>query len=164
MVKRHKKSDQVPPICTEIGSEIRTEHIENHLKSAIHAAACRANRLQSMSQPELKQESSTIDSKISKSQNVLFWKSGGYMLTVFNDVKRETLSAWSWPSCEAAFQRRKQFLENENGAIQEFSENPQDFRYLFPASQCKSNEKHFDKLPGNVIMNRRVIRSHANTQ
>ena len=56
VVKLRKKSDQVPPICTEIGSEIRTEHIENHLKSAIHAAACRANRLQNMSQPELKQE------------------------------------------------------------------------------------------------------------
>ena len=53
------------------------------------------------------------------------------MLTVFNDAKRGTLSAWSWPSREAAFQRGKQFLEN--GTIQEFSESPQDFRYLIPA-------------------------------
>ena len=110
VVKRHNKSEQVPPICIEIGSEIRTEHNENYLKSAIHAAACRANRLQNMSQPELKQESSTIEHKTSKSQNALFWKFGGYMLTVFNDAKRGTLSACSWPSYEAAFQRGKQFL------------------------------------------------------
>ena len=69
-----KKSDQVPPICTEIGSEIRTEHIENNVKPAIHAAACRANHLHNMSQPELKQKSSTMDNKISKSQNTLFRK------------------------------------------------------------------------------------------
>ena len=35
------------------------------------------------------------------------------MLTVFNDAKRGTLSAWSWPSREVAFQRGKQFLEKQ---------------------------------------------------
>ena len=79
----------------------------------------------------MKQENSTIDGKISKSQNALFRKIGDYVLTVFNDAKRGTLSACSWPSREAAFQRGKQFLEN--GTIQEFSENPQDFRHLFHA-------------------------------
>ena len=44
VVKLHKKSAQVPQICKEIGGEIRTEYIENHLTSAIHAAACRANQ------------------------------------------------------------------------------------------------------------------------
>ena len=51
------------------------------------------------------------------------------MLTVFDDAKCGTVSAWSWPSHEAAFQRGKQFLDNVTS--QEFSE---DFRYSFPAS------------------------------
>ena len=41
MVKLHNKSDQVLPICTEVGSEIRAEYMGNLLKSSIHTAACR---------------------------------------------------------------------------------------------------------------------------
>ena len=47
------------------------------------------------------------------------------MFTVFNDAKRGTLSAWSWPSREAPIQRREYFMAN--GTIQGF----EDFRYDF---------------------------------
>ena len=134
--------------------------MENLLKSSIHTDTCRMNRLKILSKSEFNQKSSAIDSKISKSQIVLFRKIGSNMITIFNDAKRGNLSIWSWPPREVAFQRGKHFLENET--IHGLSENLQDFRYLFPASHAEisefilkaaanQNEQHFERMPGDLI-------------
>ena len=95
-------------------------------------AAGRADRLKILSQPSLIEDYATIDSQISKANNALFRRIGRHMFTVFNDAKRGTLNAWSWPSVKFAFQRREYFMPNET--IQGFEENPNDFRYLFPGA------------------------------
>ena len=57
------------------------------------------------------------------------------MTTVFNDAKRGTLSAWSWPSRQVAAMRADYF--KENGTMNDFSMSPDDFRYLFPGSHAE---------------------------
>ena len=81
-MKLHKKSDQAPPICKEIGSKIRTDYLEIHLKSNIHTAACKANRLSNMSKSEFNKESSTFDNMISRIRKALFGKIGSHMVTI----------------------------------------------------------------------------------
>ena len=123
VVKLHKKSDHVPSICTSSGGEVRKAYMDKHLQSAMRIAACRADRLKGLSHPSLIEDDATIDSQISKANNVLFRRIGGHMFTVLNDAKRGTLKAWSWPS--RTFQRKEYFMAN--GTIQGFEENPNDF-------------------------------------
>ena len=127
-VQAHKKSKQTPSFCTKDGGEIRTSYMDAHLHSDMHLAACRANRLKGLKKPEIAQDGTTIDYQISRANKPLYGKIGGYMISVFNDAKRGTLSAWSWPSRQVAFMRADHF--KCNGTMQNFSMSSEDFRYL----------------------------------
>ena len=135
IVQAHKKSKQTPSFCTKDGGEIRTSYMDAHLHSDLHLAACRANRLKGLKKPEIAQDGTTIDYQISKANKPLYGKIGGYMISVFNDAKRGTLSAWSWPSRQVAFMRADHF--KCNGTMQNFSMSSEDFRYLSPTSHTE---------------------------
>ena len=101
----------------------------------MHLAACRVNRLKALKKPEIVEDRTTIDCQISKANKPLYGKIGGYMISVFNDAKRGTLSAWSWPSRQVAFMRADHF--NCNRTMQNFSMSNEDFRYLSPTSHAE---------------------------
>ena len=105
VVKIHRISDQIPAICTDKGTEISQTYMDEHLKSTLHAEAAKANRLQSLKVKQLVDNKAMIYSSISKIHEALYQEIGIQMITVFNDAKRDSLRAWSWPSREIAHRK-----------------------------------------------------------
>eukprot|EP00794_Sanderia_malayensis_P013673 gene13673-15102_t len=60
---------------------------------------------------------------------------GSRMITVFNDAKRGSLSAWSWPSREIAHQKAIKYMAN--GYTGNFEPAAGSFRYLHPAHHAE---------------------------
>eukprot|EP00794_Sanderia_malayensis_P005008 gene5008-5666_t len=142
VVLSHKESKQIPAFCTHEGGEIRKAYMDTHMESELHLAACRADRLKKLNRPAIVEDPTTIDSQISKANKRLNRKIGVYMTTVFNDAKRGTLSAWSWPSRQVAAMRADYF--KDNGIMNEFFMSPDDFSLastaaLSPLKQLSSS-------------------------
>ena len=91
--------------------------------------------MKALKKPEIVEDCATIDCQISKADKLLYGKIGGYMISVFNDAKRRTLSAWPWPSGHVAFMRADHF--NCNRTMQNFSMSNEDSRYLSPTSRAE---------------------------
>lgn len=98
----------------------------SHLLSDMHLAACRVNRLKALKKPKIVEDRTTINCQINKANKPLYGKIGGYMISVFNNAKRGTLSAWSWPSQQVAFMKADHF--NCNRTMQNVSMSNEDFR------------------------------------
>ena len=118
-------------ICTDKGTEIRQTYTDEHLKSTLHAEAAKSNRLQNLTVKQLVDNKATIDSSISKIHEALFKKIGSQMITVFNDAKRGSLSAWSWASREIAHQKELNFIKHgSQGSDVAFDPKIEDLQYL----------------------------------
>ena len=87
----------MPNNCSENGIITRNTHIDNHLKSMVHKECVKADKLARLSMNEL-QASAPIDSQFIRGNKKLANYVGNCIYTVYNDAKRGTLSAFSWPS------------------------------------------------------------------
>lgn len=152
VVNIHRKSNQIPPICTAEGSQIRQAIMDAHLNSTMHAEALKACRLSRLSTADLITEN-TIERAVARKNEELLKKVGAQICTVFNDAKRGTLSAWSWPSREIAYMKGENFkLHGFSGKFEPTIENLQ---YLFPAH-------HADLLQCIVDTNKPQIKNQLN--
>ena len=89
-------AQRTPPIATIGGTWYREKVVTDHEKRACHEAAVRAKR-----QHELRKSdplSVPLIAGLRHMEEDIFHKIGSFMLDVYNDAQRGTLSAWSWPS------------------------------------------------------------------
>ena len=96
IVSVHCYRQRIPAIATVDGTKYREEVIEEHEKHNYHDAALKAKR-----RCELWHSESTavpLLAGLRRMETDLFLKVSAYVLDVYNDAQRGTLSAWSWPS------------------------------------------------------------------
>ena len=125
----------MPNICSENGIIPRKTHIDNHLRSVVHKECVKADKLARLRSNEL-QASAPIDSQFIRGNKELANYVGNYIYTVYNDAKRGTLSAVSWPSRVVASNIGSKFDINT-----EFTINRTIFIMLTP-SVIRNFERH----------------------
>ena len=114
-------------ICFKYRIIPRKTHIDNHVKSVVHKECVKADKLARLSSNEL-QASAPIDSQFIRGNKELANYVGNYIYTVYNDAKRGTLSAFSWPSRVVARNIGSEFDINTEFTNYE----PNDLRYVNP--------------------------------
>ena len=101
IVKTFRKSKRIPALCTLEGTILRKMILIRHLESEMHKKAVEGNNVSHFSSAE-KVQKTHLGSMINKSNAQVKNKVAGLMINVFNNAKKLTLSAWSWPSREVA--------------------------------------------------------------
>jgi len=107
-----KQKNHIPPIYTEFGTFHRKELMAKHLKSNEHTECLKVERLSKLLEAEL-HITAPINKYISQPNKELAEKIAQYMYTIFNDSKRETLSACSWLSKEVVALKRERLKISE---------------------------------------------------
>ena len=82
-------------VCTSVPT------MDAHISSEQHKQCLKVHRLSKLSREQVKL-TAPMNRLISIQQRELSKKIASFMYTVYNDAKRGTLSAWSWPSREVA--------------------------------------------------------------
>lgn len=101
-----KQKNHIPPICSELGTLPRGSILESHLQFDIHKECIKADCISKLSVSDT-DISAPINKLISNQNKKVAQRIGEFMCTIFNDAKRGTLSAWSWPSREVVDLKRK---------------------------------------------------------
>ena len=100
-IKTFRKSKRIPALCTLEGTIPRKMILIQHLESEMHKKAVEADKVSHFSSAE-KVQKTQLGNMINKSNAQVKNKVAGLVINVFNDAKKLTLSAWSWPSREVA--------------------------------------------------------------
>ena len=127
-VRAHFHKSRLPAIATEFGTIFRKDIVHDHLASEGHLVALKSARISSLPKVEIAKEA-PMDKMISRGNLAAANKIGSLMVTVYNDAKRLTLSANSWPSREIANQKAKKFECNKINDDQTY-----DMQYVTPNS------------------------------
>ena len=127
IVSMHCYRQRIPAIATIDGTKYREEVIEEHEKHDCHDAALKAKcRCDLWSSEPI---SVPLLAGLRRMEADLFLKVSAYVLDVYNDAQRGTLSAWSWPS------RVLTRLKADGVKIDSFSPfvpSPNQIQYLNP--------------------------------
>ena len=126
--KIYAPKGKVPDICQELGVVSRARILDNHLQSKVHVECLKADRLRVLSPPELAVTAPMDNALTIANKNELRYV-GKLMHTIYNDAKRGTLSAYSWPSRHAAYKISEKF---QMDSFRPFSPNEIDLRYINP--------------------------------
>ena len=97
VVRLHCYQKQVPAITAVDGTRYREEVIAGHEKHDCHQAAMKAKHRCDMQSTE--PTSVPLLAGLRHMEADMFLKISAYMLGVYNDAQRGTISAWSWPFC-----------------------------------------------------------------
>lgn len=100
------QKNHVPAICSSGGTVPRKNIFSNHLMSKEHIECLKVHRLSTISKED-KTKEAPLDKLISAQNLKVSQRISELMCTVFNDAKRGTISAWTWPSCEVAYLKRQ---------------------------------------------------------
>lgn len=95
----NKQKNHLPPICSELGTIPRNEILINHLGSIEHKECIKVENMKNLSTSAIN-INAPLNKLVSKQNEKLALKIRKFMIEVYNDAKRGTLSAWSWPSRE----------------------------------------------------------------
>ena len=87
---------RVPAIASESGTHFQSHITWSHHNSEVHKACIEAKRNELLYKANSTEHPMT--SAVSTANQQLFLKLTAHMFYVYNDAKRGTLSAWSWPS------------------------------------------------------------------
>ena len=127
-VKLHARKGKLPPMAQGSGTIFREPVVAAHLKTRYHQEAKKAFRLSSLSNIEISQ-ASQIGKYISKANEELCNRIGSLMLQVYNDAKKLTLSAFSFPSRVVVSDIAHAFRMSETG-LKNVSKS--DLQYVTP--------------------------------
>ena len=94
VVRQFYPKGPLPAICTSTGAEARSYTIDNHLKSEHHKQSLAAGKLKKLN-PQQKMSTVPILKQISHQNEQLANKIGGLIISVYNDAKNLSLSAFS---------------------------------------------------------------------
>lgn len=126
-----KKKNHLPPICSEGGSVPRVTILKNHIESHMHKECIKVDQLSKLSRSEV-HNTAPLNKLILKQNKDLVLKISKLIVNVFNDSKRGTLSAWSWPSREVVSLICSQ-LDPEN-PFQPYNPKEGDLQYINPGT------------------------------
>ena len=102
---------KVPEICQELGAVSRSRTLDSHLTSKVYVECLRTDKFRMLSPPELA-TTGPIDTAMTIANRNELLTEGKLMHTIYNDAKRGTLSAYSWPSRHAAYKISEKFKLN----------------------------------------------------
>lgn len=125
------QKNHIPAICSEFGTVPRKEVLENHLNSAVHKQCVKTEQLSQLSTFEVN-SIAPMNKLITQQNKKLSLKIAQLMCTIFNDVKRGTISAWSWPSREVAVLIRNNL--NLEKSFEPYTPNNGDLQYINPTT------------------------------
>lgn len=97
-VKRHQTNRKPAPITTMAGTQHRKKTIDDHVKTPYHEACVLRKKREAIKNPCIADSNTTLTKMISAQNAKMACLVGKYMRVIYNDAKRLTLSAWSWPS------------------------------------------------------------------
>ena len=130
VVCRQHNRGRVPSIATEAGTRYITSVIWAHHKSRLHKECTVSNREKSLWEEESREH--PMMAAIAQQTDQLFEKVKFNMYDVYNDCKRGTLSAWSWPSrCLTRF-AAESCPSNIGGAFIPFTPSVSQMQYCNP--------------------------------
>ena len=130
IVKLYAPKERIPPMTTESGTRYRTGTYTDHLRQKYHCEAVKPLRLSSISSGVKAALGSPIIMSVTKANEKLARKIGGFMLYVSNDAKRLTLTPHSFPSRIVA-----EILSTNFDMIDDQkSINTSDLQYLNPTA------------------------------
>ena len=121
--------NKLPALVQETGAVYRSRTIENHIKTQYHKEAVKSEHLRTMA-PEQAYQCTPMRYHISAANEELANKMGKLMLHVYNDAKKLTLSAYSWPSRIVASEIASCFSFNQKENTSGFK---MGFQYISPA-------------------------------
>lgn len=115
VVRMFTTNPKLPPITRPEGTEKRGDVIRRHQQSLYHKEAVKAEKFASKrGLPDRIDETDAppLFQFISKGKQALANRIGAFAITIYNDAKRLTLSAFSWPSREVSNQIGQAFDVN----------------------------------------------------
>ena len=120
-----------PPICSPTGTEARSGTIAIHLRSEAHKEAVKVHRIKGLSSSEKIQAVPLL--KIANAQtHLLANRIGKLIIQMYNDAKKLSISAFSWPSRVVASEIAQNF--DYNNPFEEYDASVFDLQYVTPAS------------------------------
>lgn len=136
LVKQFAPNNRVPRIAKLEGTEYRGPIVITHMKTKYHIECVKRWRRDIKNIPEADDCSTDLIRMISAANEKLANKIGGYATTIYNDGKRLTLSAFSFPSRQLAFQIGQAFNINNP---QQNAEDIQllNLQYLSPSCHAE---------------------------
>lgn len=106
VIMNSKQINHLPTICSEEGTLPRATFLKNHLNSRKHIESIKVDKFKKLSDTKLVHNDPSNKTIFSQNQK-LSQKIGELTYVVFNDTKRGTLNAWSWPSREVKLMKPK---------------------------------------------------------
>jgi hypothetical protein len=100
------QNNHLPAICSEGGTLPSTTVLKNHLNSSEHIESVKVDKFKKNFVSKLV-HIAPLNKIISSQNQKLSHKIGEIMCPAYNDAKRGTLSAWSWPSREVTLMKWK---------------------------------------------------------
>lgn len=110
---------QIPLITKPEGAQFRRDTIENHLSSVYHKKCVEAEKLRVLPDCSTTNTETVLEKMISKAHLQLANTIGSHALIIYNDAKRLTLSAYSWPSRALSSEFGRSFDFNDPTANKE---------------------------------------------
>lgn len=104
---------QIPPITKTEGAQFRRNTVEHHLNSVYHKKCVEAEKMRVLTDCSTRNTGTVLEKMISKAHQQIANTIGSHALMIYNDAKRLTLSAYSWPS---------RALSNEFGRLFDFND------------------------------------------
>ena len=98
----------MPEVCQELGALSRSRSLDSHLTSKVHVECLRGHKFRMLSPPEIAITAPIYTAMTVANKNELL-TAGNLMHTIYNDVKRGTLSADSWLSRHAVYKISEKF-------------------------------------------------------
>lgn len=120
---------KIPGICTESGIVFRAQVFSDHAQSQLHKEAVKAYNVQQLSAVD-RSLKTDMGLHVSKANEILANRIGGLMIEIYNNAKRGTISAWSWPSTHIAHQMASEFKMNAPAA--DFLPLDSELKYITP--------------------------------
>ena len=120
-------------LCSEKGVVLRNKELDKHFLSDVHTESVKAWNIAQLSSVE-KSTATHIRMYISKENEAKANKIGGYMIEIYNNAKRGTMSAFSWPSTHLSHRMGNQF--HMQSPHTDFNPPDSDFSYLTPTQHC----------------------------
>lgn len=120
---------KLPGICTEGGIVFRALVFSDHAQSQLHKEAVKAYHVQKLSTVDrsLKTDMGLHVSKVNETQAN---RIDGLMIEIYNNAKRGSISAWSWPSTHIAHLMASEFKMIASAA--EFVPLDSELKYATP--------------------------------
>ena len=147
------KKNQVPALCTEHGTVPRKEVLEAHIASQMHKECVKAEMAKKLDEDEACKVN-PVKRMFSARQMQVSGKMARCFYTVYNDAKRGTLSAWSWPSREVAHMlgcNAEHSLSSVGGLGESVEVSNASLQYLVP-------QTHADLLDCIVTANKDTLK------